>query len=412
MYRYLRRERREARGALLFWELMRLIVHLGKFYPPASGGIETHLKTLALSQARLGAEVNVVCVNHADANGNDATWSWFRSTPTVEEFDGPVKILRIGKVSSLARWDVCPILLRELRRLLNQAPDVIHLHTPNPTMLLALAAAGRRAPIVVTHHSDIVRQRLLGYALAPFEQLIYSRAACILTTSPVYLGGSAVLTRYREKVVSLPLGIDLKPFLEPSAASLQFARKLREELADPLWLMVGRMNYYKGIEVALKALPSVPGTLLIVGTGPLEESLKQLAASLGVADRVCWQGRADPDQLIGAFLAATALWFPSIARSEAFGLVQVEAMAAGCPVINTAIPHSGVSWVSPHDESGLTVPMNDPDALAAAALRLWREPDLRERLGKQGQRRAISMFSQECMAERSLEIYGSLRKPA
>jgi glycosyltransferase involved in cell wall biosynthesis len=257
-----------------------------------------------------------------------------------------------------------------------------------------------------------VRQRLLGYALAPFERLIYSRASCILTTSPVYQEGSAILTRYREKLATLPLGIDLVPFLQPSAAALEYARALLERFSEPIWLMVGRLNYYKGIAVALKALPSVPGRLLIVGTGPLEESLKRLADSLGVAGRVHWQGHADPEQLIGAFLAAAALWFPSIARSEAFGLVQVEAMASACPVINTAIPHSGVSWVSPHEESGLTVPMNDPDALAAAARRLWREPDLRERLGQQGRRRAISMFSQECMAERSLEIYRSLRKPA
>jgi glycosyltransferase involved in cell wall biosynthesis len=412
MYRYLRRLRREARGALVFWGLMPFILHLGKFYPPAPGGIETHLRTLALSQAMLGAKVSVLCVNHADVDGNDATWRWFRATPTIEEFDGPVRILRIGKVSSLARWDVCPILLRELRRLLGLKPDVIHLQTPNPTMLLALAAVGCRAPIVVTHHSDIVRQRLLKYALAPFERLIYSRAGCILSDSPLYLGGSAVLARYREKVVTLPLGIDLNPYLDPSAAALRHARELREAHGQPLWLMVGRLIYYKGIEVALKALRSAPGRLLIVGTGPLQESLKRLAGSLGVADRVHWQGHTDPETLTGAFMAATALWFPSVARSEAFGLVQVEAMASGCPVINTAIPHSGVSWVSPHEESGLTVPVGDPDALAAAALRLWREPDLRERLGQQGRRRAISSFSQECMAQRSLEIYRSLRKPA
>jgi glycosyltransferase involved in cell wall biosynthesis len=317
-----------------------------------------------------------------------------------------------AKPGSLARWDVCPILLRELRRFLGRKPDVVHFHAPNPTMLLALAAAGCQAPIVVTHHSDIVRQRLLKYALAPFERLIYARAARIFTTSALYVEGSAVLARYREKIVTLPLGIDLHPYLHPSATALEHAHELRQPHGEPLWLMVGRVIYYKGIEVALRALSTVPGRLLIVGTGPLEESLKRLADSLGVAGRVHWEGHAGPDKLMGAFMAATALWFPSVARSEAFGLVQVEAMASGCPVINTAIPHSGVSWVSPHEESGLTVPMNDPGALAAAALRLWQDPELRGRLGQQGRRRAVSMFSQECMAERSLEIYRSLRKPA
>ena len=84
--------------------------------------------------------------------------------------------------------------------------------------------------------------------------------------------------------------------------------------------------------------------------------------------------------IVPYYLAAHAFWFPSNARSEAFGIVQVEAMAAGCPVINAAIPHSGVAWVSPHDVSGLTVAVDDPVALADAANRLLAEPGLRDRL--------------------------------
>ncbi len=283
--------------------------------------------------------------------------------------------------------------------------DVVHLQTPNPTMLIALAMAWPRIPVVVTHHSDIVRQRRLQYAVTPFERRVYSRAAGILTDSPLYLEGSAALGRYREKVIVLPLGIDLLPYLEPSPGALASAGKFRKELGEPLWLLVGRLVYYKGIEVALRALVHVPGRLLIIGTGPLEVSLRLLADRLGVARRVIWQGYATPEELIGAYRAATALWFPSVARSEAYGLVQVEALASECPVVNTAIPHSGVAWVSPHEQTGLTVAVNDPAAFAAAALRLVREPGLRDRLGQQGKERAISCFTQERMAERSLEIY-------
>jgi len=98
----------------------------------------------------------------------------------------------------------------------------------------------------------------------------------------------------------------------------------------------------------------------VIGRGPLEDELKRRAAELGVRDRITWRDRVEPDELVGAFLAATALWFPSNARSEAYGLVQVEAMASGCPVINTSIAGSGVPWVSPHEVSGLTVPVDDP----------------------------------------------------
>jgi glycosyltransferase involved in cell wall biosynthesis len=383
------------------------IVHLGKFYPPAPGGIETHLQALASSQAKLGAEVRVLCVNHADEAGNDLTFCRFRRTPTVAENDGPVQVLRFGRIGSFARFDVCPTLMRCLGASIRGA-DVVHLHTPNPTMLIALAASRARHPVVVTHHSDVVRQRWLRHAVTPFERVVYGRAERILSDSPLYLEGSATLLRYRHKVVALPLGIDLAPWLEPSAAALEHARRLRAERSEPLWLMVGRLIYYKGIEVALRALRDVPGRLFLVGAGPLEGPMRRLAASLGVEDRVLWRGHAPRDELIGAYHAATALWFPSTARSEGFGLVQVEALASGCPVLNTSIPHSGVSWVSPHEQTGLTVPVNDSAALAGAAQRLLQEPGLRERLGRQGRERAVACFSQERMAQRSLEIYQSL----
>ena len=165
------------------------------------------------------------------------------------------------------------------------------------------------------------------------------------------------------------------------------------------------MIYYKGLPVALAALRDVPGKLLIIGTGPLEAELKAKAAELGVADRVIFQGHASADQLAGAYRAATALWFPSSARSEGFGLVQVEAMASGCPIINTAIAGSGVPWVCRHEQEGLTVPVNDPAALAAAANRLLAEPGLREKLVAGGQARAAAEFDHRVMAERSLAIY-------
>src|SRR6202012_1379106 len=112
---------------------------------------------------------------------------------------------------------------------------------------------------------------------------------------------------------------------------------------------------YKGLSTAIDALAHVPGHLLIIGTGPLERELRARALERGVADRITWAGHVERDELLGAYRAAAALWFPSNARSEGFGLVQVEAMASGCPVINTAIPHSGVSWVWRHEESGLTI---------------------------------------------------------
>lgn len=387
---------------------MTRVVHLGKYYPPAAGGIETHTQTLARAQSRLGAEVRVVVVNHADRGSRDVTFDRFTPTTDATDTDGDITVYRAGRLANLAKLDVCPALPRLLARVRREfAPDVWHLHAPNVTMMLAVLADRRIRPLVVTHHSDIVRQKVLRHAVRPIEHAVYRRAARLLPTSPAYADGSPTLTRFRAKVDPLPLGLDLTPFRTPSAAALAHADRFRRDTPGPIWLAVGRLIYYKALGVALDALVGVPGTLLVVGTGPMEAAWKQRAAELNLGDRVRWQGRATDEQLVGAYHAATALWFPSNARSEGFGLVQVEAMACGCPVLNTAVPASGVSWVCRHDAEGLTVPVNDVPAFAAAARRLVDDPNLRERLSAAARSRAEE-FDWLTMGERSLAVYESV----
>ncbi len=388
------------------------VVHLGKYYPPASGGIETHTQTLARAQVALGAEVAVVVVNHADRRGRDVTFEKFQQTPTVEDADGPIRVFRAGRLANVAKLDVTPDLPNLFRRVRREfAPTVWHLHTPNVTMMLAVLADRRIRPLVVTHHSDIVRQKLLRHVVKPLEEAVCRRAERLLPTSESYVSGSPLLQQFRFKVAPLALGLDLTPYLVPSPSALAAAERWRRDLPGPIWLSVGRLIYYKALDMALRALRDVPGTLAVVGTGPMEAAWKKLAAELGVADRVRWLGRAGADELVGAYRAAAALWFPSNARSEGFGLVQVEAMASGCPVVNADIPHSGVPWVCRHDREGLTVPLNDPTALAAAANRLRAEPGLRDRLSAAGRARAVAEFDWMVMGRRSLDIYRELSPP-
>ena len=365
------------------------VCHLSKYYPPAPGGIETHVRTLARAQADLGAEVRVFCVNHA-------------SSRTGAEHDGPVEVVRFGRRASGAKIDYCPGLASVIRGV---EADVLHLQAPNPTMILALLRARPRTPLVITYQSDVVKQRLRAALFRPLERALYRRAAMILPTSPTYAAGSAFLRRYAEKTQVVPMGIDLGPYLEPSGADRARAEAIRAEYAGPIWLGCGRLIYYKGFPVAVRALSHVRGTLLIVGDGPDRPRLEAEAEALGVRDRVAFLGAMPYQEIVPYYLAADAFWFPSVARSEAFGLVQVEAMACGTPVINAAIPHSGVAWVSPDGETGLTVPVDDPAALAAAANRLIAEPGLRERLGASARERAVREFDHRVMARRSLDVY-------
>ena len=384
------------------------ICHFGKYYPPAPGGIETHVRTLAQAQAAMGADVQVVCVNHADEWGHDVSWKRYGHTRTLREADGPVRVTRLGRSAHIAKLDMVPELPAFFHGLKENPPDILHVHTPNATMLLAMALLRPSMPIVITHHSDIVKQRKLYLAFAPFEQWVYARAARIVSDSADYALGSDMLKQHAAKVEVVPIGLVLSSFLNPSRSALDHAADFRARYGPVLWLSVGRCVYYKGFDTALRSLRDVPGKLMIIGSGPDQEALKRISQELGVADRVIWRGHATDDELAGAYQAATALWFPSNARSEGFGLVQVEAMASGCPVINTQIPYSGVAWVSQHDQTGLTTPVNDPAVFAAAANRLLADPALRERLARGARQRAVDFFAEKQMAAATLALYSRI----
>ncbi|WP_227026886.1 glycosyltransferase [Corallococcus soli] len=367
--------------------------------------MEAHVRTLARAQAALGAQVEVLCANHS-VDGTGTSHEFHGRSPTREDWDGPVRVVRLGRLASVARMDVMPALPLALRRALARGVDVVHLHVPNPSMVLALDAVPRLPAVVVTHQSDIIRQKVAGALFRPFEWMLYARAARLLATSEAYVRGSSLLSTFRDKVRVLPLGIELDAYLHPSAEAREAqARWTAEAAGGPLWLMVGRLVYYKGLFTALEALVHAPGRLVVVGEGPLAAEGRERARALGIEDRVTWAGYLSPEALTGAFRAATALWFPSNARSEAYGLSQVEALASGLPVLNTAIPDSGVAWVSVHERTGLTVPVGDARALAAAARRLVEEPGLRERLGRGAQERARAEFAHDVMASRSLDLY-------
>jgi len=367
------------------------VCHVGKYYPPAPGGIETHTKTLARAQADLGAAVRVVCVNHERGS-------------TVHEHDGPVAITRVERRASGLKLDYCPGLVRALKAI---DADILHMQAPNPTMILALLAARPKLPLVVTYQSDVIHQKLRALLFRPLERWFYGKVAAIVSTSPPYATGSEFLRAYSDRLRVVPMGVDLAPYLSDTHDE---SARIRAEhgRGGPLWLAVGRAVYYKGFVNAVCALKHIEGRLILIGDGPEIPALRAEAARLGVLDRIDFAGTLPYLKIIPYYRAADAFWFPSNARSEAFGLVQVEAMAAGCPVINTAIPGSGVPWVCGPEGTGLTVPMNEPEALAGAARRILDEPGLRSRLIEAARHRAEAEFDHRTMAQRTLEVYQSV----
>jgi glycosyltransferase involved in cell wall biosynthesis len=359
------------------------VLHVGKFYPPHMGGIETHLQALC-GELTKSLDLRVVVANDG-------------GTSVEEQLDG-VNVSRVPTWTTLASTPVCPSLVGEIRR---SAADILHIHLPNPMAVMAYLASGYSGPLVVTYHSDTVRQKVLGALFAPFLHAALRRSAAIIASSPDYLRSSPVLARYTDRCHVIPFGIALDRFEQSDPIAVE---KLKRQYGSRLVMSVGRLVYYKGFEYLIRAMAQVDGKLLIVGSGPLRQKLEELARSLNVGGKVVFLGRIPDQELIACYHAADVFALASSARSEAFGLVQVEAMAAGLPVVNTQLD-SGVPFVSVNGETGLTVPPCDPAALAGALNRLLNNPELRRSLGDAARQRAGREFSLDVMTSRTLALY-------
>ena len=362
------------------------ILHVGKFYPPHMGGIETHVQVLCRElQKRVDVEVLV-----ASETKND------------EEFwDEGVKVTRVGTRFKLSGAPVCPGLSGKIRR---AKADVVHLHLPNPPAILSYLASGHRGEVVATYHSDIVRQQFLAKAFDPILRFFLRKCAAIIATSERYVETSPILSDYVDRCRIIPYGIPITQFSDCDTAEVD---RIRKQFGSRLIISVGRLIYYKGFMHLVDAMKNIDGHLLIVGEGHLREELEKQARANQVAHKITFLGEVHNDDIVHYYHAADVFALASVARSEAFGIVQLEAMACGKPVVNTSLD-SGVPCVSLDGKTGLTVPPNDPLALARAINELLDDAELRETYGQAARLRVDEEFSQDVMLERMVGLYNEI----
>ncbi len=364
------------------------VLQIGKFYPPVRGGMETHLQDLCRSLAP-SVELDVI-VGHDQVR-------------TAHETDGEIRIHRIGTLANVASASICPTMALAIRK---TPADVVHLHSPNPTAVMSYLLSGHPGRLVVTHHSDIVRQRLLKLAYEPWLQRLMQRADAIISFSPNYIATSRVLSRHRDKCHVIPHGIDPSRFAQPDGDKVD---EIIGRFGPRIVLAVGRLVYYKGFEYLIRAIAGTNATLLIIGTGPLQSQLESLVRNLKLEERVHFLG--DVADVMPYYHAARIFALPSTARSEAFGIVQVEAMACGLPVINTQL-ETGVPFVSLDAVTGLTVPPCDVVSLRQSIQRLLQDHALHHRFSVAARERVRMYFTLENMAKHTLGLYGDVLSAA
>jgi glycosyltransferase involved in cell wall biosynthesis len=370
------------------------VLHIGKFYPPAPGGIETFTAILAREQAAAGLQVGVL------AHAAQRRWrSGSRS-------DGAVAVHETGRWGQLAYAPLSPAFPFQLQRQITALrPDLLHIHVPNTSAFAALLVpAARRLPWVVHWHADIPQDTpslalRLAYPLyRPWERALLRRASAVIATSAAYRDASTALKPFLSTTEIIPLALGDAP-AAPLGAALWPAGKRR-------LLAVGRLSHYKGFEVLIDSLAGLPQlALLLVGGGEREAALRQRIRERGLEDRVRMTGQAEQSLLDQAYAQAELFCLPSLDRAEAFGMVLLEAMRAGLPCVASAIPGSGVGEVVADGVSGLLVPPGDTAALAAALQRLDNDPQLAARLGQAGRERWAQRYRPAPVTAQVTDLY-------
>lgn len=357
------------------------VVQAGKAYTPRIGGVESVIRDIAVGLAHRGVRSTVIAAGEGKTSG-------------VAEEDG-VRVRRVRTIMRARSVPFAPAMIRAFRC---EAGDALLIHEPSVITMLAYLLA-RRTPhrrVVVWWHFEVTRQKMLWVLVRPLMHRMLDRADAIITATPHHVSSSGVLPAYADKISYIPFGIDLPQWRE--LATTQCPVRTDE----PFVLFVGRLVYYKGIPEFLKVVELLPTTrFVVVGAGPLEPLVRGHAAYK--SGRIELLGRLSEEQLASVMKAARVFAFSSATETEAFGIVQSQAMALGTPVVGFDLP-TGTTWVNRHDVSGVVVPIGDCGAFAEAVANIVADDAYYARLSSGATKRANDEFDFDRYIDRVLDV--------
>lgn len=353
------------------------------YFPDPPGGLQEAVRQICLSMQPFDVENTI-----------------FTLSPTPE----PVVVQRPeGRVVRCRAWAApasCdlggPTAFSRFRRLAREA-DVVHYFFPWPFADVLHQCVGPQTPAVLTYISDIVRQKWLGTVYAPLMRRTLSSVRAVIANAPAYARTSPVLSQLglSAKVQVIPLGIDEQS--HPQNRDDTILSRLGLHADEPYFLFIGVLRYYKGLQYLVQAARMIGAPVVIAGSGPESEALRQMTADLQVTN-VVFAGQVSDQEKLSLIQHCRALVLPSHLRSEAFGMVLVEAAMYARPMVSCEIG-TGTSFVNVNEETGLVVEPANPEALAQAMVRLLSDRALSVRMGAAARERYEKMFSGRALGQ-------------
>ena len=378
------------------------ILQLGKFYP-IRGGVEKVMWDFTEGLSLRGVDCDMLCamLPSDDVDEEQKSMAGREGRNTVIHLNPHGRVICVPAVAKKAATMISPAMVRWLRSHRGDY-DIVHVHHPDPMAALALRLSGFKGKVIVHWHSDILKQRLLFWFYKPLQDWMLRRAWKVVGTTPVYVHESPHLAAFQDKVAWVPIGVRPVEY-DPARAAALRARFPGKKIVFSLGRLVG----YKGYAYLVAAARSLGDGYRVVigGGGPLRDELNALIVAENVENIVYLQGYLSNEDVSAWYGACDLFVLSSIWKTEAFAIVQVEAMSCGKPVVATKIPGSGVSWVNGDGESGVNVEPCDADALAGAIKSLTGDEATYHDYSLGARRRYERMFTFDMMIDNVLKIY-------
>ena len=381
------------------------VLQLGKFYP-IRGGVEKVMWDLTRGLSARGVTCDMLCATLPDDPVDEEDRDRCTQTPDgrVIRFNEHGRVICVPAFAKKAATMLSPAMVRWVRRHAAEY-DLIHIHHPDPMAALALWLSGYKGPVVLHWHSDILSQKALLALYRPLQHWLIRRADRVLGTTPVYVRESPYLQGAQDKVGYVPIGIN--PVIFEENAVSEYRNRYR---GKKIVVSLGRLVPYKGYSSLIQAAALLGGDyqVLIGGMGPLRDDLQAQIDSLDLNGHVKLLGYVANEDIPTLYGACDVFVLASVMKTEAFGIVQIEAMSCGKPVVATRIPGSGTAWVNEHGVSGLNVEPGDPAALARAIREICADGGTYEKYSRGAWKRFEALYTSDKMIDKILDEYETL----
>jgi glycosyltransferase involved in cell wall biosynthesis len=371
------------------------ILQFGKFYPPVFGGIENVMYEITTGlNTKSGVKCDVLCSN----NNNSFSITKHSS----------YKIIRTKSYGKYFSTSISPQLITKLSEI-QSSYDVISVHFPDPMAAIALFIARPKAKIVIHWHSDIIKQKFLLKLFNPLQSWVVNRADLVLGATKSHINGSDKCAKIKEKSRVIPYPFDSSALKENTNNVLFEA--LQKKFSNKVVIFsIGRLVYYKGFRYLIEAASNLNNNhvILIGGEGILDKELQDQIDSNGLNDKVVLLGGISQKDLSAYYQLCDIFCLPSIFRTEMFGIVQLESMSFGKPVISTKLDRSGVCNVNINGETGVCVEIKNSFQIASAIKEMTQDKYKYERYSSNCVKRVEEVYKKEIIIDKIIDMYNDL----